>query len=530
VIDAVVVDERAAPATAGAEALGQHRDQSCEILPGERAIGPSAPDERIELVLGPLARGHFGHDLLRQHVERLLENRQPIELAARGAVEKGGAFHQIVAGEREQAPFWRAGDGMSRTPYPLQQARDRARRTELAHEIDLADIDAELERSGCHQRLELAVLEPLLRIETQLLGEAAVVRRHVLGADPVGELARHPLRHPPGVDEDERGAMRLDQRGEALIDLLPDLGRHHRFERRIRDFECKVARAAVAGVDDGAVGGHIVGRARAEEKARHGLDGLLRGREADAQQSPAAERVEALERQREVGAALVGGERVDLIDDDGAGGREHGATRLRPEQDVERFRRGHHDMRRAAAHAVAFAAAGIARSYPGADLHLRQALRLQSLADAGERRFQVTMDVVRERLERRDIDDLGLVLEGARKPLPHQVVDCGEERRERLARPGRGRDQHIPARLQRRPRLRLRRRGRGEGAIKPDGDGRMKQGCWRHDTGSCGGRRDDDTGGARPNGRRSPVRLPRFLERRILGLGDGESIAGTEQG
>jgi hypothetical protein len=140
------------------------------------------------------------------------------------------------------------------------------------------------------------------------------------------------------------------------------------------------------------------------------------------------------------------------------------------------------------------------------------------------------MDVVRERLERRDIDDLGLVLEGARKPLPHQVVDCGEERRERLARPGRGRDQHIPARLQRRPRLRLRRRGRGEGAIKPDGDGRMKQGCWRHDTGSCGGRRDDDTGGARPNGRRSPVRLPRFLERRILGLGDGESIAGTDQG
>ena len=35
--------------------------------------------------------------------------------------------------------------------------------------------------------------------------------------------------------------MRLDQMGQALIHLLPDLGRHHRFEWRVRDFEGEIA-------------------------------------------------------------------------------------------------------------------------------------------------------------------------------------------------------------------------------------------------------------------------------------------------
>jgi hypothetical protein len=41
----------------------------------------------------------------------------------------------------------------------------------------------------------------------------------------------------------------------------------------------------------------------------------------------------------------------------------------------------------------------------------------------------------------------------------------------------------MPAGLERRPRLRLRRGGRGEAAVKPIGDGRMKQRYWVHGTG-----------------------------------------------
>ncbi len=96
---------------------------------------------------------------------------------------------------------------------------------------------------------------------------------------PLGQLAGHPLGQPAGVDEDQRRAVRADQLGEAVVDLPPDLARHHRFERRGRHLERQIAGAAVAGVDDRALAAF-----GADQKSRHGLDRLLRRRQADAQQ------------------------------------------------------------------------------------------------------------------------------------------------------------------------------------------------------------------------------------------------------
>ena len=100
-VDRVMVDQSATPAAAGAEALRQHADDGREILTPERAVRPGTADHRIELVLVPLARGDLRDDLLRQHVERLFGDRQPIELAARDAVEQRGALDQVIARERE---------------------------------------------------------------------------------------------------------------------------------------------------------------------------------------------------------------------------------------------------------------------------------------------------------------------------------------------------------------------------------------------------------------------------------------------
>jgi len=282
-VDAVVMDQRAAPAAAGGEAVRQHAHHRREILPRQRAVGGGAAHERIELVLVPFARGHFGDDLLGQHVERLLRDRELVELAAADAVEQRRAFHQLVTREREQPALGGAVDGMAGPPDALEEGRDRARRAELADEVDLADVDAQLERSRRHQRLELAVLEPLLGVEALLFGEAAMVRGHLIGTDALGQLARHPLGQSAGVDEDQRGAVRRDQLGQALIHLLPDLGRHHRLERRVRKFEGEVAGTAVAGVDDGAVCGGGVGRARPHQETRDRLDRLLGGGKAHAQ-------------------------------------------------------------------------------------------------------------------------------------------------------------------------------------------------------------------------------------------------------
>ena len=470
VVHRVVMDQRAAPAAAGAKALRQHADHGVEIGARQRPIGPGAAEQREELVLAPLARRHFGDDLLRQHVERLFRDREAIEFPAVHTVEQRRAFDQLVARQREQPALGRPRDRVARAADPLQKSRDRARRAELADQVDIADVDAELQRGGRHQGFQRAAFEPLFGIEPLFFGEAAVMRGHLIGAEPLGELAGHPLDQPAGIDEDQGRPMRLDQLGEAIIDLLPDLARHHRFERRRRHFEGEVARAPVTGVDDPAL------RFGADQEARDRLDRLLGGRQADAQQRPGGERRQALERQRQMRAALVRRQRVDLVDDHGARRRQHLAAGFGAEQDVERFRRGHDDVRRGAPHALALRRRRVAGAHPGADLDLRQAPGAQLLAHSGERRFEVALDVVRQRLERRDVDDLRLVRQAALQPLPHQRIDRREKGRQRLARSGGRSDQHVPPGLDRRPRCGLRRRRRGKAVGEPGGDRGMEQG------------------------------------------------------
>src|SRR4029453_12317384 len=110
---------------------------------------------------GPFGRGDLGDDLLREHIERLSWNRQPIELAAMHRVEQRRALDQLVARKREQPRLGNPSDLMARAPRALQKGCDRARRSELANEVDVADVDAELERGGRDENLELAVLQPL---------------------------------------------------------------------------------------------------------------------------------------------------------------------------------------------------------------------------------------------------------------------------------------------------------------------------------------------------------------------------------
>ena len=77
-------------------------------------------------------------------------------------------------------------------------------------------------------------------------------------------------------------------------------------------------------------------------------------------------------------------------------------------------------MRRAARAAVALGLRRVAGTHPGADVDVGQAQLAQRCADSRQRCLQVALDVVGERLERGDVDDLRLVLEPAVQALPHQ--------------------------------------------------------------------------------------------------------------
>ena len=252
------------------------------------AIGPGAADEREHLVFAHLARGDLGDDLLRQHVERTRWHGEAIELAAVDAVEERGALDELIAREREQTSLRRAVDRVAGTADALQERRDRARRPKLADEIDVADVDAELERGGGDERFQLAVFQTLFGVEAFFLRQAAVMRADMFFAEAIGELAADALDETSRVDEDERGAVGFDELRQAVIDELPHLGRHHAFERRGRNLDREIAFARVAGVDDGAFGGGIAARIGADEEARDLFDRLLRGGESDAQQTDAA--------------------------------------------------------------------------------------------------------------------------------------------------------------------------------------------------------------------------------------------------
>ena len=360
----------------------------------------------------------------------------------------------------------------------LQQGGDRARRGELAHQIHLADVDPELQRCGGNQCAQLAALQARFRVQPRLLCHAAVVRGDVLLAEALGQMPRDALGLPPGVDEYQRSAVLAHELRQTVIELRPDFPGHHRFERRGGNLQLQVALAHVPRVDDGAVGCAIGAQsACADEESGHVRDGLLRRGQAHARERPAGERLEPLERERQMHAALGSDHGMNLIHDHRTGAREHAPAGLGTEQDVQRLRRGDHDVGRALGAGRALVPGRVAGAHESADVDVRQTQRAQLRADAGERRLEVAVDVVGERLERRDIHHPRLVRQEPRgcDTGAHQFIDHREECGECLARTRRGCDQHVTLRCDRRPGRALRGRGRSECAREPLGDGRVER-------------------------------------------------------
>ncbi|CAI8846367.1 hypothetical protein EMIT0P176_20244 [Pseudomonas sp. IT-P176] len=353
---------------------------------------------------------------------------------------------------------------------PLQEPGNRARRGDLADQFDVADVDPQFQRRSGDQHLQLAALESLLGIQAKLLGQAAVVRGHRVLAQAFAEVAAQAFGQAPGVDEDQGGAVLAGEGGDALIDQLPDIVGHHCRQRHGRHFDVQVPGAGVADVDD------VTGASSAHQEPRHRVDGLLRGRQADAQQRLAAQRLQALQAQGQVAAALAGGHGVDFIDDHRAGAGEHSSARVGAEQHVERFRGGHQNVRRAFTHRRALLLRGIAGAHRGTDLQFRQSLLLQLRSDAGQRGLQVELDVVGQRLEGRDVDHPGFVrqLAAQGQALPDQVVDDCQKRGEGLAGAGGRGNQGRAALADQGPRARLGGSDRREGAAEPGADGGVK--------------------------------------------------------
>ena len=460
-------------AAPGAVTLGQHPHHFGERLAREIAIRIRAPEHVEQLAFMAFAAGDFRHDLLRQHVQRGRRDAQGVEFAAAHRVQQCRAFDQVVARGREQPRFRRPVHRVAGTAGALQERRDGTRRSQLADQVDVADVDAEFQRGGRDQRAQFPGFQPLLGVEALFLRQAAMVRGHRVLAQPLGEMAGGAFHHAPGIGEDQRGAVSLDQLRETVVNQTPGIVAHHRLERNCGQFDREIPRASVAGVDDGAV-------VASAQEPRDFPDRLLRGRQPDAGAAPAAQCVQSLQREREMAAAFAAYQRVDFVHDHRARGLQHAPAGFRAQQDVQRFRGGHDDVRRALAHRIAFGLRRVAGAHGGADFDVGRTQVFELRANAFDRHFEVDAYVVGQSLQRRHVHDPGGIGELAGRTFAHQFVDRGQERRQRLARTGRRGDQHIATGLDRRPGFALGFGRCGERRLEPGGDGGMEclHGTW----------------------------------------------------
>ncbi len=258
-VDRIVMDACAAPAAARGESARDHLDDLVVRAAVEIAIRMGSPQQREELVGIPILTRGLGHDLLGEDVERRFEHLDAIELAFLHRPEERRALQQLVTGHREKPPLRRAVDRVSGPPHALQEGRNAPGKAQLTDQVDVPYVDAELERRRRDQRFEVAALETPLGVEPPLFRHATVVRRNRLLAQTLAQPVDGSLGLASRVNENERRRVLLDEGGDPVVDLLPNLTGQHRFEGRARQFECHVPIALVAFVDDAAIDGEALG-------------------------------------------------------------------------------------------------------------------------------------------------------------------------------------------------------------------------------------------------------------------------------
>src|SRR5919106_1044400 len=205
--------------------------------------------------------------------------------------------------------------------------------------------------------------------------------------------------------------------------------------------------------------------ARSHQQAGRRLDRLHRRREADTDGRTPGDGLEPLEREREVRAALVAGQGVDLVEDDRLHRGEGGPRPFGGQVQVQRLGRGDEQVRGPADHHLPLPRGGIAGPHRDGDRCRFVAELPGHLGDLGERLLEVGVDVDGEGLQRAQVHDPSGALDGfAGLVGAVEGVDRGEEPGERLARAGGGADQRVPAGGDRRPAPAL---GLGRSAGKP---------------------------------------------------------------
>ena len=226
------------------------------------------------------------------------------------------------------------------------------------------------------------------------------MRRHGVSTENRGEMMAHALGQSARVHKDQRRAMMAGEIGNALVNLVPHFIRRYGAKLAAGHLDAQIKRPALRDVDD--IGQRLIG---SRQELRDELNWLLRGGKANSRGAGSGERVEPLERERQMRAALVVRHGVNLIDDHGLHRAQNLAALARRQQDVERFRSRHQNMRRPAEHRLALMHVRIAGAHGGANFRHQVTALLRQRNDLAKGYIEILLDVVAERLQRRDVEN-----------------------------------------------------------------------------------------------------------------------------
>ena len=503
-VDAVVMEIGAVASALRGNALGKHFDDLVKRGARKIAIGIGSLDEREEFVFVPavvsgilvLAAGATRdratrHNLLCQDIERRFGKNETVQISRANGAHQDSTLGQIVARGDEEASLGNRATPVATAAYTLQGDCNRARRADVADQIDGSDVDAQLKRGGRYQHLYLAFFQLAFRLQAQLAREATVVGRDIFFAQPLTEVVRHALGEAACVHEHERRTVGVHQFDKALINFIPHFVRSDGTKFRAGHLDSEVERALVAHVDDYRFGPGVMPVRVARQEPRYFVDRLLRRGEADAHGRAMGEFIEPFKGERKMHAALVVRYRMNLVDDQRFHVAKNGAALLGGQQNVERLGCRYQNVRRALEHQAAVLGQRVAGADRGTNLGHQEAALACHLQNFAERDFEVLLNVIAQSFERRYVENFGAIAQVACQRFAHQPVYAGQKGGQRLAGPGGSRDQRgIPGENVR-PALLLRFGWSSEARDEPllnewMGPGKGRGDCGRHE-GNCNG-------------------------------------------
>ena len=198
--------------------------------------------------------------------------------------------------------------------------------------------------------------------------------------------------------------MLADQRGDALVNLIPHFVRGDGAKLAPGNLDSEVHGPAMTDLHHDGIRPAI-----ACQEVRDRFYGLLRSREADANHGLRRESREAFERESQVRAALVVGNRVDLIDDYSLDRLEYFPALRRREQNVEGLGRCDQNVRRALQHPAPLVHQRVAGAHGGADFRHEKPALARQLQNLAQRRFEIFLNVVPESFQRGNVKNFRLV-------------------------------------------------------------------------------------------------------------------------